>query len=53
MTEVGIDSYYQGQSLKPQIDEFLKSQGFVELENSFKLSFRYEGDVIYIKESLL
>jgi FkbM family methyltransferase len=53
LTEVGVDSYYQGQSLKPQIDEFIMAQGFVELPNSFKLNFQYEGDVIYIKESLL
>jgi FkbM family methyltransferase len=50
LTEVGLEAYYQGQSLKPQIDEFLKAQGFRELENGFKQNFRYEGDTIYIKD---
>jgi FkbM family methyltransferase len=50
LTEVGIGSYYQGQSLKPEIDAFLKTQGFRELEYGFKLNFQYEGDTIYIKE---
>ena len=53
MTEVGIDSYYDGQSLKPQIDAFLKAQGFRELRNGFKLNFQYEGDTIYVKEGLV
>ena len=50
LTEVGIGAYYQGQSLKPEIDAFLKEQGFRELEYGFKLNFQYEGDTIYIKE---
>lgn len=48
-SEVGINSYYQGQSLKPEIDEYLFSQGFKELEYGFKLNHPYEGDTIYIK----
>jgi len=50
LTEVGVSSYYQGQSLKPDIDAYLASQGFRELENSFALHFAYEGNVIYIKD---
>jgi FkbM family methyltransferase len=53
MTEVGIGAYYDGQSLKPQIDEFVKAQGFRELKTGFKLNFQYEGDTIYIKEGLV
>jgi FkbM family methyltransferase len=50
LTEVGVHSYYEGQSLKPEIDEYLASQGFRELEGSFALHFEYEGNVIYIKD---
>ena len=50
-TEVGLEAYYQGQSLKPQIDEFLKAQGFRELENGFKKNFAYEGDTIYVRDT--
>ena len=49
-TEVGLGEYYQGQSLKPQIDEFLRAQGFRELEAGFKVNFQYEGDAIYVKD---
>lgn len=49
-TEVGVNSYYQGQSLKPEIDQYLISQGFVELESGFKLNHPYEGDTIYIRK---
>lgn len=53
MTEVGIGAYYDGQSLKPQIDEFVRSHGFRELRHGFRLNFQYEGDTIYIKEGLV
>ena len=53
LTEVGLDSYYQGQSLKPQIDAYMKSQGFRELRNGFRKNFQYEGDTIYVKEGLV
>jgi FkbM family methyltransferase len=48
-SEVGIATYYEGQSLKPDIDAYLASQGFKELEYGFKLNHPYEGDTIYIK----
>lgn len=50
LTEVGLGQYYQGQSLKPEIDAFLMSQGFREYEFGFKQNFQYEGDTIYIKD---
>jgi len=49
MTEVGTTAYYQGQSLRPEIDAYLTSQGFKELPNSWTSGHPYEGDVIYIK----
>lgn len=49
-SEVGIATYYEGQSLKPDIDAYLFSQGFKELEYGFKLNHPFEGDTIYIKE---
>jgi hypothetical protein len=49
LTEVGLGQYYQGQSLKPEIDAFLMGQGFRELEYGFKQNFQYEGDTIYIR----
>jgi len=53
LTEVGLNAYYDGQSLKPQIDDFLRTQGFRELRDGFKLNFKHEGDTIYIKEGLV
>lgn len=50
LSEVGIDTYYQGQSLKPDIDAYLSSQGFVELEGGFEVSHQFEGNTIYIKK---
>lgn len=48
-TEVGTNTYYQGQSLKPEIDAYLFSQGFRELPDGFRQNHAYEGDTIYIK----
>lgn len=50
MTEVGLGSYYQGQSLKPDIDKFLRSCGFRELPEGFERCFEYEGNAIYVRE---
>jgi FkbM family methyltransferase len=50
MTEVGLGSYYQGQSLKPDIDAFLQSCGFKELTDCFERCFEYEGNAVYVKE---
>lgn len=48
-SEVGTATYYEGQSLKPDIDAFLLSQGFKELEFGFRQNHAFEGDTIYIK----
>jgi hypothetical protein len=50
MTEVGLGSYYEGQSLKPEIDAFLNECGFKEIPHLFEYSFQYEGNAVYIKE---
>jgi FkbM family methyltransferase len=50
LTEVGVSSYYEGQSLKPEIDEYLIAQGFRELTETFSLHFALEGNTIYIKD---
>lgn len=50
MTEVGLKPYYEGHTLKKDIDEFLFGLGFRELEGSFELNgFDYEANTIYIK----
>ena len=53
-TEVGFKPYYEGQSLKKDIDDFLICQGFVEITESFELNgFDYEANTIYCKKELL
>jgi FkbM family methyltransferase len=50
MTEVGLKPYYEGHTLKEDIDKFLISHGFKELDASFQLNgFDYEANTIYIK----
>jgi FkbM family methyltransferase len=50
MTEVGLKPYYEGHTLKPDIDRFLLARGFRELDSSFELNgFDYEANTIYIK----
>lgn len=50
-TEVGLEAYYDGQSLKPQIDEYLGSKGFRELTEAFELNgFEYEGNTVYVRD---
>ena len=53
MTEAGIKPYYAGQSLKPDIDRFLESSGFVELVTARRHSHEYEVDTIYVRKELL
>lgn len=50
MTEMGTTAYYEGQSLRPEINSYLNSQGFEELPNSWVSGHPYEGDVIYIRK---
>lgn len=47
MTEAGIKPYYDGQSLKPEIDKYLMSIGFKELTTAFHLAHEMEANVIY------
>jgi FkbM family methyltransferase len=53
-TEVGLKPYYEGHSLKKDIDEYLNNKGFVEITESFELNgFDYEANTIYCKKYLL
>ena len=53
-TEVGLKAYYEGHSLKPDIDAFLEGKGFQELTESFELNgFDYEGNTIYVNKEYL
>lgn len=50
MTEVGLKPYYEGHTLKNDIDTFLGGLGFKELESSFEYNIQgYEANTIYIK----
>ena len=52
LTEVGLKPYYEGHTLKKEIDEFLTSLGFVEITESFELNgFDYEANTIYVNEN--
>ena len=49
-SEVGLEAYYEGQGLKPQIDEFLMNLGFKEITEAFELNgFDYEGNTVYVR----
>jgi FkbM family methyltransferase len=51
MTEVGLKPYYEGHTLKADIDKFLFAKGFKELEGSFELNgFDYEANTIYVRK---
>jgi len=53
-TEVGLKPYYEGHSLKNEIDNFLIEKGFVEIKDSFELNgFDYEANTIYVNEKNL
>jgi FkbM family methyltransferase len=50
-TEVGLKPYYEGHTMKKEIDDFLLSKGFIEIKDSFELNgFDYEGNTIYVNE---
>jgi FkbM family methyltransferase len=53
LTEVGVKPYYIGHELKPDIDKYLNSFGFIEMVKSRKLGHEYEMDTIYIKRELM
>lgn len=48
MTEAGIKPYYHGHTLKPDIDAYLNSKGFVELESARQQAHEYEVNAIYV-----
>jgi len=48
MTEAGVEAYYEGHMLKPELDAFLQSQGFVELDSARQQAHRYEVNTIYV-----
>jgi FkbM family methyltransferase len=49
LTEVGIVPYYEGHSVKPDIDRLLKDElGMDEMESSFEMADPYEANTIYI-----
>jgi len=51
MTEVGLKPYYEGHTLKADIDALLANHGFYELKNAFELNgFDYEANTIYIRQ---
>jgi FkbM family methyltransferase len=50
LTEVGIVPYYEGHTVKPDIDKLLKNElGMEEVEDSFEMADSYEANTIYIK----
>jgi len=52
MTEVGLKPYYEGHTLKADIDKLLLGLGFKELDDCFELNgFDYEANTVYVKES--
>ena len=52
MTEVGVKEYYHGQTLKPEIDEFLEARGFIEYTPSRRYAHEYEIDTIYLNQKI-
>jgi hypothetical protein len=52
-TEVGLKAYYEGHSMKTDIDAYLFSLGFEEITKSFELNgFDYEANTIYVNTCL-
>jgi FkbM family methyltransferase len=52
LTEAGLKAYYDGQSLKPEIDKFLSDNGFVEIKEAFQYNGSdCEANLIYIKRT--
>ncbi len=54
-TEVGLKPYYEGQSLRTEIDNFLCNEcDFIELKDAFELNgSEYEANAIYVKKDLV
>jgi len=52
-TEAGLEAYYEGHTLKPEIDVFLAAAGFVEIESARQQAHRYEVNTIYVNTRFL
>jgi FkbM family methyltransferase len=52
-TEAGVEAYYEGHQLKPELDQFLLEQGFVELETARQQAHRYEVNAIYVNRRFI
>lgn len=48
MTEAGVKPYYHGHTLKPEIDAYLETKGFVEVESARQQAHEYEVNAIYV-----
>ncbi len=54
LTEVGLKPYYEGHTLKADIDKLLFGLGFEEIDSSFVLNgFDYEANTIYVNKYLV
>lgn len=53
MTEAGVKPYYHGHTLKPDIDQYLASKGFVELESAREQAHEYEINAIYVNTKFM
>lgn len=53
MTEAGVKPYYHGHTLKPDIDQYLASKGFVELESAREQAHEYEVNAIYVNTKFM
>jgi len=52
LTEVGLKPYYEGHTLKADIDSYLQERGFVELRDAFEFNgFDFEANTIYIRQT--
>jgi FkbM family methyltransferase len=49
MTEAALKPYYEGHTMKVDIDAYLRGLGFVELVSARKLMHEYEVDAVYIR----
>jgi hypothetical protein len=52
MTEAGLKPYYNGHTMKADIDKYLASYGFYEHISATKQNHEYECDVIYLNSNL-
>jgi 2-O-methyltransferase len=53
MTEIGVKPYYNDHNLKPEVDAFLETLGFKELETARQQAHEYELNVIYVNQKFV